>query len=623
MDTRVIANYVVETIKKYEQRNKQEAEAAKLNPYEHRYFRKINYDIDYKYLVEVIEDGFNCGMFVVPENENELSHFANDIYTNFIEAEVFPSHVIFLRDESGSYYSKPTLARMVERYKSGEKFPYPEFRLKLNLGEIYSSDDSKINEEIENGVYCGCSKFSRGYKYFGDKNMSTWTYDNNYSMPFSDYFFKKSNIIKGKINIQLKIPSSVNLDNKAINYILEFLDKAKTQSKFDIGEVTLSFDQRNIDSDKIRYRYDNVTLNNLNYLSNYVSQLGGELYFSEFNEDFNSKLPKWNFEQLKKANTCINELAEYIKTNNLSPLEAVLFISAWCTQNLKYNKEGTDLELNNTIISAVNTNLVRCVGYSEFVNAVLNAAGFENTKNDGNVLIAKKISCTTEKDSNGNIIPNHCQSLIYIEDKKYGISGNYICDANAPNFMKIVTEQINKVLNDVSAKIPSIKPFNSLCLKSFDEYRAILPNYTIFPYAGSDEAYIEYDRQVSVGDISKLLRVQKSLASKSLKEVDEFLKNNNINFSLKPQTVNGVKYDEYMKQSKSIMKEIRKSQGKAINSEIFNEAYLKILPLIYPELAENKELLSMICVGFDLQNQTVTRFIQSSLQENEFEISTN
>ena len=49
------------------------------------------------------------------------------------------------------------------------------------------------------------------------------------------------------------------------------------------------------------------------------------------------------------------------------------------------------------------------------------------------MIAAQKISCTTEKDAEGNIVPNHCQSLIHLEDKQYGINGNYICDVNVIN----------------------------------------------------------------------------------------------------------------------------------------------------------------------------------------------
>ena len=622
MDFKTISNYVVESIKQRERRNKAEAEKAKVSPYEYRFFRPIEFEVDHKYLAEVIEEALSCGMLNVPQTEKELSDFEMDIYTNFIQEDVFPSKVTFVRDNKNSYYSKPTLVRMIETHKQNNDkvFPYPEFRLKMNLGEMLQASDEKLDEEISNGVYCGCGKYAKGYKYFGNKEMSTWFFDmHNANFPFSKYYFEKSKWIRGKVNIHLTIPSSIELNAENLNRIFEILELAKHESNFDLGEVTISFDQQKIDSDKTRYRYSNLTLNSLEYLSKYVEKIGGKVTFSEFNTSFNTTKPKWTFDQLKKANDCIDELAKTIRDNKLSPFEAVLYISAWCSKNLVYHNDCNDLELNNTILSAVNTKLVRCVGFSEFINAVLNSVGYNQAKG-GDSLVAEKISCTTEKDSNGNILPNHCQSLIFINDEKYGISGNYLCDANAVNFVGILTEQINAILSGLQNGVKNIKPFNSLCLKNLDEMRAIIPDYTIFPYSPTDEVEVQLDRQISMGDINKLLRIQNSLERKNPNEIDDYLKQNNINFSVKPVNVGGVAYDEYYKQSKTFMKGLKSAQGKAIPAKKFNDAYLRILQLLYPELVHDEESFTVAMSGINLLNATISNFVKESFEANQMDI---
>ena len=235
--------------------------------------------------------------------------------------------------------------------------------------------------------------------------------------------------------------------------------------------------------------------------------------------------------------------------------------------------------------------------------------------------MAQKISCTTGKDENGNIVPNHSQSLIHIEDPKYNISGNYICDVNASNFIGNLTEQINKALSGMNSNIPNIKPFSSLCLKNLDEYRAILPNYTIFPYAPSDEVEIGYDRQISAGDINKFINIQSALKRKTPSEVDQILRDKKIGFSQIPVKIGGTDYAEYMQASKQIMKDLKKSQGKAINAQDFNEAFLKVMLLVYPELAKDEQSLSITYAGVNLQNQIVNDFVRASFEENEFSIN--
>ncbi|MBR1890728.1 MAG: hypothetical protein IJ817_03490, partial [Clostridia bacterium] len=67
---------------------------------------------------------------------------------------------------------------------------------------------------------------------------------------------------------------------------------------------------------------------------------------------------------------------------------------------------------------------MQCVGFAEFANAVLNSAGFD-ANNEMGTLLAKKITCTTAKDKHGNVLPDHCQSLLSVVDKKYHKKGDY------------------------------------------------------------------------------------------------------------------------------------------------------------------------------------------------------
>lgn len=620
MDKNIIIESVIGNLENRRKHNEQEEIEAKRDPLNHKFFRKINFNIDYDYLSEVLSDAIDSGLFVLPKTENELKIFSTDIISNFIIADVFPSEVKFIRDDKDGYYSKPTLAMMVDAYKS-KKFPYPEFRVKVNYDEIKDGTPESYAKVIDEGVYAGCYRSSKGFKYFNDPDMKNWKYDSgrSWDFHFPNYYFTKSAWVNGKTNFCFTFPSGTQITKEEIDKVIEFLKQARESSNFAMGEINISFGQRKVGMEEVRYRKDKVTLENLAYLDESVKNLGGKVYFSEFYNSFNNS-SKWDFDQLKKANECVDNLAKTIKDRNLSPFEAVLFVSAWSSKNLSYNNDGKNLEDNNTIVSAVTNKFIRCVGFSEFVNAVLNSAGFD--KETQGMLAAQKISCTTDKDSEGNIVPNHCQSLIHLEDKQYGINGNYICDVNVINFIKSITEQFNSFIKQrVNLDGFNIKEFNSLCLKNLDEYRAMRPNYTIFPYSDSDEVEIQFDHQISASDIDKYLRIKNDLVASDPIHYHELLRKNGIHFSAIPKTIDGVSYEEYMRFARGMMKDLKKTQGKAISSDAYTKAFTKIIPILYPEFLRNMRGLMEAVTNVNLLNQVITEFIKASYEANEFEIS--
>lgn len=629
MEVKEIINFVIGKLKTREKVNAERAKEHQQNPYADRFFRPINYDIDYQYLTEVLEEAFRLGMFVMPKTAEDLERFEMDIYTNFIEQQAFPSSVKFLRDNKEDYYGTPHLARLVEEYREKVKFPYPELRLRVNLSEIGSGSDEEFqNIYKNNGAYCGCMRYTGGYGKMNDTDMQTWKFENRYPSTISKYYVKESRWLKGKINIKLTIPKDMELNAENINKICTFISNARDVSGFEPGEIDISFDQFKIAAGSSRYRFEPRRLSDIENLNTKLTSMGCTVKYAEFNTKFNDDKEgstKWDFEQLKKANTQIDSLAETIKKNKLSPFEAVLFIAAWSSKNLKYNDAtgARDNEINNTIVSAVNNQLVRCVGFSEFANAVLNAAGFDQTygKEGSGVLFAEKIMTTVRKDNDGNIVPDHCQSMIHIEDPKYNINGNYIMDVNAVNFVGDLTKMMNEVIGGMAKMPVDIKSFSSLCLKNLDEYRALNPDYTIFPYSQTDHVEIEYDKQISVDDINKFLKIQSELVrAKNFDEYNAILQKNNIKYSSKPVKVDGKSYDEYMKDSRGIMKNFRKTQGKAIPANAYSAAYQKILLMLYPELKKDMESWGLASSSIDYLNKQITEFVQSSLEENQFDI---
>lgn len=606
MDIKQVVNYMKNMVLQREQRNKEIMKEKARDPIKYQYEYKKNYDFDFRYYDEIITKALETGLLIMPKDEEELAEFEANVYFNFIEG-LYEKNIEFKRNS----YHQNYLVRYLEKHEKGTLI-YPEYRMRCNFEEIVNASPDEFEDLITSGAYCGTKRYMQSRKFnLHDFDMIKLARSEGYS-------FENCEWIKGKISIKLVIPDSTKLNDRAITKLCEFVQKTQERSRFSIGEIDISFNQKKSGERDTRYRInDGVTMGQVTKLYGALSKMGAKVNFCEFETNFNRPQVKWSFDQLKKANDCIDELARTIEKNNLSPFEAVLFVSAWANKNLKYNDQDVYLELTNTIIAAANRQKVKCVGFTEFINAVLNSVHFSN---ENGIIDVKKISCTTKKDEFGNILPNHSQSLIYINDKKYNINGGYICDVNAVNFIGNLAEQINKTIAELGAEMPKIQPFNSLCLRNLNEYRMMLPEYTIFPFTETDTNVIQYDRQVSANDIRKYLDAVRKIEGMKPEEVNKYLKENNISFSAKPVKVNDVDYSEFMKESKLVMRALKKEQGKPIPEALFSKAYFKIIKLLYPELVKDEDLYNLTCAGISVLNKTITDFIETSQEENEFTV---
>lgn len=210
----------------------------------------------------------------------------------------------------------------------------------------------------------------------------------------------------------------------AINKDLDF----KVNLNINFGDGLLKND-----TNTVRYLIDKEGLSNLYKLQEKMRQHHyGQLFFHESSYD----PTHWDLSQVIRANNHIDNLIKKIEENNLSPFEALLFICTWAQKNLCFKDSylddgGFSHEKNNTIVSALNTKGVMCVGFSQFVMAIVKRLSFDYFK-DGSILMPNGMMAVSfrEPKLNGKepFSADHSQSKYYLIDKKYQMEGEVIAD---------------------------------------------------------------------------------------------------------------------------------------------------------------------------------------------------
>ena len=181
-----------------------------------------------------------------------------------------------------------------------------------------------------------------------------------------------------------------------------------------------------------------VCLNINQYVSNKQGDINDKSYFFSASqweniENIYNKLAQKNIEflfddqtssftlnQVKIANSKIKSVAQKIKSSNLSPLES-LFVAYKTVTNKRY-LDVEDLTNNYGVSRSpygiLNSNKVVCVGYVNWLNAILDELGIKNVK-----LYTNNVAVTA-KNSTGL----HTNVVVYIKDDKYNLDGYYLLD---------------------------------------------------------------------------------------------------------------------------------------------------------------------------------------------------
>ena len=270
------------------------------------------------------------------------------------------------------------------------------------------------------------------------------------------------------------------------------------------SNIIMNFDEKDFKTkDGVRYLRNEYTLGELSLTEQRLKRdWNAKVYYSEhfhylpelFNhwndfDDFNSDMKKlsdegvlWTLPQLRKANFCVEEVANIIKENNLSPMEAISYIDRFISKNLSYDHEifekenlndDVRYELTNSIVAAINRKKITCVGYSSFIQAVADRL---DEFNNGDYLDVSMLSVYNK---------NGCHSICSanIKDKKYdSINRKVLLDGTCA-LMDHVLKSFEKnlptyftVKNGIYTFKTPEHPIDSLKLKNTLGYKELSPN---------------------------------------------------------------------------------------------------------------------------------------------------
>lgn len=244
------------------------------------------------------------------------------------------------------------------------------------------------------------------------------------------YVIKDLRVIRDhQVSVIISLGREKECDLQELEAYLTSLLQIFEERKIKNTKIVLQFDEKAFKCENgVRYLRGDATLAELRKAENNLKKKHDvDIFYSEHigRSDDVGKLIQhglaWNLEQVEAANLCVKKVAEYIKKNDLSPLEAIAFISMFAHKNFSYNLDkrfdDTNLlgfEKNNSIVSAVNYGVIRCVGYEQFFSAVVGElfSYFEGR-------LTSRARLIINKHEPGG----HAISQVYIDDEKYGLKG--------------------------------------------------------------------------------------------------------------------------------------------------------------------------------------------------------
>ena len=149
----------------------------------------------------------------------------------------------------------------------------------------------------------------------------------------------------------------------------------------------------------------------------------GDLFAKQgINFGFEDMEKTWSVQEVETANSKIVETADAIRKTHLSPYEKLLMAYLKVTSR-KYVQEDTEKEhfsVSRSVIGVLNTDRIVCVGYAEWLKAIIEEIGDENIQvyNNG-------VACSLD---GKHVEGFHRNLIIHIKDEKYGIDGYYYLD---------------------------------------------------------------------------------------------------------------------------------------------------------------------------------------------------
>lgn len=315
-----------------------------------------------------------------------------------------------------------------EKYIREEEYKNKTFLYIRNVSGFTSEQKKELVQDYIDYVYRVKKRRISLKKEFSDKELSKMQkilYD-VYLKPASqladEILFLKNRRILYRKNDAKKVIIALNshyITKETIDKTKRIIDELTDEGIRIYFAIDDSMAKRSNDSE-VNYVYARKQIELLVDVDAYLKAKGhGELLINENNlvTTYNEYIQGWSLGKVLVANKKINEIVDYIKKNNFSPFEAMLYIHKWAS-SFEY-KEGDETEISRILPSVLNSNKIVCSGYASLVKAVVDKLNFPGLKCEmvGGFLIK------------GTFTSAHCHNIVHIKDEKYEINGTYIEDA--------------------------------------------------------------------------------------------------------------------------------------------------------------------------------------------------
>ena len=284
--------------------------------------------------------------------------------------------------------------------------------------KIYSTKDDifKIYNKLRMIYFLKEGKFAKSF--YGKCQI----YINRYKEKLNELI---NNYESGTILVNLK---RENISQENISFIKGFaLNILAKGLQVRIG-IYSDMDRQD-NNDKANYLYSKQESSLLKDLNDSLLSSGmkKQICFDELNpiykeKDFDSA---WTFDDVYFANQEIDKAVEYIKENNLSPYETILFLHMALSQIDYKEEEDDNFEASRVVVGFFKQKTIVCAGYASLIKAVIDKLDDKNLKCD-------IVACSFYRNKIPHIFQgSHCHNLIHINDDKYKIKGTYVEDVTS------------------------------------------------------------------------------------------------------------------------------------------------------------------------------------------------
>lgn len=359
-------------------------------------------------------------MFVYrAERFNEEGYFLQmrEEYLKYIEDEIekFSKKIEIKENERNKYIRK-------------EEYRNKSFLYIRNVNEFSDEQKNELIQDYLDHIYRNKKRRVDPKKKFNGKELlkiQKILYD-AYLFPASqlndEITFLKNRQLSYKRNESKKVIIALNsnfISKEIMDKVKRVIDELTDEGIKIYFAIDDSMVKRSNDSE-VNYVYTRKEIELLVDIDAYLRAKGhSELLINENNlvTSYNEYIQGWSLGKVIIANKKIDEIVNYIKKNNLSPFEAMLYIHKWAS-SFEY-KEGDKTEISRILPSVLNSSNIVCSGYASLVKAVVDKLNISNLKCEmvGGFLIK------------GSFTSAHCHNIVHIKDDKYDINGSYIEDA--------------------------------------------------------------------------------------------------------------------------------------------------------------------------------------------------